>query len=527
MQPTGRLTLSWVGKDGALLNTDSGGYEWVARDDGRATEVRLLDEVDQSGEVANLPSDNLLIVGDSSAAMRSVLKTPEYAAEYQGKVKLVYIDPPFNTGQAFEHYDDSLEHSVWLTMIRDRLLLIRELLSDDGSVWVHLDDAEMAYCRVIMDEVFGRSNFVATVTWEKADSPRNSARQFSSDVDYILIYSKNPDWTPNRLPRTGESDAIYANPDDDPRGLWYPGDPFANKPYSLGTYTIEGPTGRQFSPPKGRYWRVSQEKLESLNAEGRIWWGPKGSARPSIKRYLSEVRDLVPRTHWLKEDVGSNRSSKNEMRRLFQDESSFATPKPERLLQRVLHIGSQEGDIVLDCFAGSGTTAAVAHKMNRRWVTVELEDSTVKTFTKARLDKVVSGTDDVGISETLAWGGGSGFRVLKVAESAYEVSEGRVFLRSWVSGPDFARFVCAQLGFEVDHDGAFAGSKHRTKLAVLDGVADGESVRAILAHLDPRSRAVIVAKAIAPETGTVLKELSPGSRILKAPADLYARKGTK
>lgn len=244
-------------------------------------------------------------------------------------MKCVFIDPPYNTRSAFEHYDDNLEHAQWLSMMYPRLVLLRDLLSEDGSIWVTIDDNEGHYLKVLMDEVFGREHFVANLIWEKADSPRNSARQFSTDHDHLFVYSKVPDWVPSKLPRTEEANSIYTNPDEDERGPWLPGDPYANKPYSRGSYSVMGPTGRIFSPPPGRYWRISEEKLRQLNADNRIWWGPTGDARPSIKRYLSEVSDLVPRTLWRKDDVGSNRTSKNEMRALFPSEASFGTPKPE------------------------------------------------------------------------------------------------------------------------------------------------------------------------------------------------------
>jgi len=273
---------------------------------------RLLETVSLHGDANN---DNWLIRGDNLEALKALL--PFYA----GRVKCIYIDPPYNTKSAFEHYDDNLEHSQWLSMIYPRLELLRELLAEDGSIWVSIDDNEAHYLKVVMDEVFGRGNFVTNVIWEKADSPRNSARQFSSDHDHILIYAKNEDWAPNKLDRTDEANSIYTNPDNDERGPWLPGDPYANKPYSKGLYSIVGPSGRTFSPPPGRYWRIAESKLRELDSDGRIWWGPKGEARPSIKRYLSEVSNLVPRTLWKKDDVGSNRTSKNEMRALFSEEA--------------------------------------------------------------------------------------------------------------------------------------------------------------------------------------------------------------
>lgn len=400
--PEGRLELTWTNKRLRLIDGLDGSYEWVDPADWRVAEVRLLDDVEAAGEVhapTKRAQDNLLVEGDALAALRALTDLPEFAKHYVGQVKLAYLDPPFNTGQAFTDYDDALEHSVWLTMFRDRLHQIKRLLRPDGSVWVHLDDTESHRARAVMDEVFGPGNHAGTVIWEKADSPRNSARYLSVDHDYIHIYAKDLEqWRPNRLPRTAESDTIYHNPDDDPRGPWLPSDPFANKPYSRGQYTITGPTGREFRPPPGRYWRVSEEKLRELDADGRVWWGPDGDARPSIKRYLSEVGGLVPRTLWLHREVGSNRTSKREVRDLAPNEPAFDTPKPERLMERILTVSSSEGDIVLDPFAGSATTAAVAQKMGRRWVAIERSTEILSRYAIPRMRKVIAGTDEVGIS---------------------------------------------------------------------------------------------------------------------------------
>ncbi|HHW64915.1 MAG TPA: site-specific DNA-methyltransferase [Rhodocyclaceae bacterium] len=373
-----------------------------------AVPYRLIDVDAVHGDPA---ADNWLIQGDNLAALKALL--PFHA----GRVKCIYIDPPYNTRSAFEHYDDNLEHSQWLSMMAPRLELLRELLAEDGSIWVSIDDNEGHYLKVLMDEVFGRGNFVTTVIWEKADSPRNSARQFSSDHDYIFVYSKNADWQPKRLPRSEESDAIYSNPDNDERGPWLPGDPYANKPYSKGLFSVTGPTGRVFSPPPGRYWRISEEKLRELDGDGRIWWGPTGDARPSIKRYLSEVSDLVPRTFWGKDAVGSNRTSKNEMRALFPGEESFGTPKPERLLERVLHIATNPGDLVLDSFLGSGTTAAVAHKMGRRYIGIEMGEH-ARTHCLPRLQKVIAG-EQGGISKAVDWQGGGGVRFARLGAPVF------------------------------------------------------------------------------------------------------------
>ncbi len=419
---------------------------WVGKEDRPRLEPRiLLEDADKSYHAKARVTDhdifdNILIRGDNLLALKALEQ------ENAGKVKCIFIDPPYNTGSAFAHYDDGVEHSLWLSLMRDRIETLRRLLSSDGSLWITIDDNEAHYLKVLCDEVFGRANFVATVVWEKADSPRNSARLFSTDHDFILVYSKNPEWTPNRLPRTDAANAIYSNPDSDPRGNWLPGDPYANKPYSRGQYTINGPTGRTFSPPSGRFWRVSEERLRELDADGRVWWGPNGDARPSIKRYLSEVGDLVPRTLWKKEDVGSNRTSKNEMRNLFPN-APFDTPKPERLLERILLLSTEPGDIVLDSFAGSGTTGAVAHKMGRRWIMVELGEH-CETHIVPRLMKVIDGADEGGVTEAVSWKGGGGFRYYCLAPSLLEKDAwGNWVIAKCYDAARLSQAVCKLMGF--------------------------------------------------------------------------------
>lgn len=395
--------------------------DWVnknqAKESTREVPYHLLKQESVHGDVSGANADNLLIQGDNLLALKALI--PFYA----GRVKCIFIDPPYNTQSAFEHYDDKLEHSQWLSLMYPRLVLLRELLATDGSIWVSLDDNEAHYMKVLMDEVFGRQCFVANLIWEKADSPRNSARQFSTDHDHILVFSRTPDWQPSRLPRTEEANSIYTNPDHDERGPWIPGDPYANKPYSKGLFSMTGPTGRVFSPPPGRYWRVSEEKLRQLDAEGRVWWGPTGEARPSIKRYLNEVSDLVPRTLWRKDDSGSNRTSKNEMRALFPDEASFGTPKPEALIKRAMQVATSEGELVLDSFLGSGTTAAVAHKMGRRYIGIEIGDH-ARTHCLPRLLKVIDG-EQGGISASVEWKGGGGLRFCTLGEPAFD-DHGRI-----------------------------------------------------------------------------------------------------
>jgi adenine-specific DNA-methyltransferase len=520
----GRLTLSWVNKDQALVPTDDGGYQWVEREDPRVTEVRLLHQAERIGEVANTLADNLLIRGDSYDALHALVRTPEYAVRYRGKVKLIYIDPPFNTGQAFEHYEDALEHSVWLGMMRERLLLIRELLAPDGSVWVHLDDAEMAYCRVLMDEIFGRGNFVATVVWQKIHARNNSAQHLSTDHDYLLVYAREKtSLTLGRVERTELSDGDFWNPDDDPRGNWRRSDLTASKPYSDGRYEVVGPYGDRFAPRGNRWWSVSRETFEDLRADNRLWWGKTGRTFPFRKRFQSELGGLVPTTIWSHDEVGDNRQAKGEITRLFDRTAIFSTPKPERLLKRIIQIASRPGDIVLDCFAGSGTTGAVAHKMGRRWVMAEVSPSTIESFTRPRLEKVVHGADAGGITAEVAWLGGGGFRMLEVGPSLYERFDGRVLLADWVKGEAFAQAVAAQLGYRFQIDGPFAGYKGRTRLAVVDGVADDVLVRSMVSLLGAEERVTVVAKGAAPGAPELLLQLSKGSRLLKAPTDLVRR----
>jgi adenine-specific DNA-methyltransferase len=527
---SGRLSLSWVGKDEALLNTVGGGYEWVPRHDPRITEVRLLREVDSFGETTGASADNLLLHGDSYDALHALTRTPEYARRYRGKVKLVYLDPPFNTGQAFAHYDDALEHSVWLTMMRDRLLLIRELLAPDGSVWVHLDDAEMAYCRVLMDEVFGRANFVATVIWEKTTSARNDARLFSTDQDYLLVYSRNPDaFKPTKVAHTAAADKAYKNQDDDPRGPWreidYKCPKTADERPNL-YYPITHPfTGEEVWPRRERVWAYGKDEYERHVAENLLFWGKTGNYRfPKLKKFLTErsADGTPPRTLWLTTEVDQSRTAKTESKKLFEGAAPFATPKPEKLLQRVIHLSTEPGDLVLDCFAGSGTTAAVAHKMGRRWVTTEILAETVDDFTRRRLEMVVSGADDGGVSKAVGWEGGGGFRYLRVAPSAFEIVDGRAFLADWVKAEDLAAMIAAQLDFTLESAARspFCGRRGRARLAVVDGVVDEVVTRGVIGQLDEGERVVLVGRGVTPEAESLIRALSPGSKILKAPRDL-------
>ncbi|WP_202344805.1 site-specific DNA-methyltransferase [Leucobacter chromiireducens] len=393
---TGRLTLSWRNKDQALIGDGQGGYLWVDPSDPRAAEVRTLNEVATHGDVNGDGGDNLLIQGDSVHALIAMNRTPELADKYRGKVKMVYIDPPFNTGQAFDHYADGVEHSVWLGLMRERFVQIKELLLPEGSIWVHLDDSEVHYAKVLMDEIFGRTNYVTTVVWQKRTTRENRAT-FSSSIDFILVYAMNGKaWrdTRNRLADRGG----FSNPDNDPKGPWRSIPMTAQGFRANQMYEIVTPTGARHLPPKGRCWGMVEERFEEAVAAGRIYWPSNGNGRPRVKRYPDEVDGLVPFTLWPAVETGTNDEAKKQHLTVFADDEAFSTPKPERLIERVLEIGSNPGDLILDCFGGSATTAAVAHKMGRRWVTTEIETETVEKFIRPRLLKVIDGSDTTGIS---------------------------------------------------------------------------------------------------------------------------------
>ena len=395
---------------------------WLTREqDTRAagrTPYRLLEE-DRKLSVGAAESGNILIQGDNLEALKALLPF------CSGRVKCIYIDPPYNTRSAFEHYDDNLEHARWLSIIWPRLELLRELLAEDGSIWVSIDDNEGHYLKVVMDEIFGRKNFITNVIWRKNYAPKSSARHFSEDHDHILIYARDADrWIPNPMPRTEKQNKAYKNPDNDPRGLWRPNNLAARNFYSKGTYSIRCPGGRLIEgPPAGSYWRVSEKKFWELDREGRIWWGRNGNNVPAPKIYLDEVKQgVVPQTFWNYEDVGHTQVAKKEIVSLFGGDV-FGTPKPEQLIERVLHVGSNSGDLVLDSFLGSGTTAAVAHKMGRRWIGIEMGEHAV-THCAPRLRKVIEG-EQGGISESVGWKGGGGFRFYRLGPPVFD-EDGRI-----------------------------------------------------------------------------------------------------
>ncbi|MHB8842903.1 MAG: site-specific DNA-methyltransferase [Candidatus Aquicultor sp.] len=400
-----KLELTWIGKNNSEYDIAN-------------IEPRILEErPDLSYGDPN--TENMLIHGDNLLALKALLP------EYQGKVKCIYIDPPYNTGNAFEHYDDSVEHSTWLSLMKPRLELLRMLMSDDGSIWISIDDDESHYLKILCDEVFGRRNFVANVVWQKKYAASNDARWLSDVHDHILAYAKDKNtWRPNLLERSEELNSKYSNPDNDPRGPWYPTNlsvkTFSEKNY----YSITSPAGKEFYPPPTRCWVVSRNKYEEMLADNRIWFGSKGESRPYKKTFLSEVKQgTVPTTLWLHHDAGHNIQAKSEARRLFSDENDlFSTPKPEKLISYILNISSDDHDLVLDSFLGSATTTAVAHKMNRKYIGIEMGEHAY-THAQKRMKKVVDEHDGLKLSDELNWKGGGGFKFYELAPSFIATDE--------------------------------------------------------------------------------------------------------
>lgn len=656
-----RLELTWYNKDKALIPTEIGmyGYTWVDPSDPRYCETHTLvmdeyvagvqspksDEFEYSERADLAPqTDNLMILGESGDVLEALTRVPELAEKYVGKVKLVYIDPPFNTQQAFASYDDALEHSVWLTMMRDRLLHLRKLLCEGGSIWVHLDDVENHRMRLLLDEVFGASSYVTDVCWQKVSSPSNNSHSIPMLTDSICVYSKGR-FFPNRLPRTASADRNYSNEDNDPRGRWATDNPCARhnvgRRQHPGVYGIQHPiTGEMLYPPANSNWRLEQARiLEILQGWAPYEYGPvteeelqrraeieganvelrsdvlplvvagwsattaeKARERYSAgnwpefmitdggtggfryKRYLRDVSGMVPGNLFFLRDVGSSDNAKKQIGKLFPGVVPFTTPKPEPLLERIIHIASDPGDIVIDVFGGSGTTAAVAQKMGRRWVTCELLPSTFETFTRPRLEKVVRNEDPTGVtftkdrrlkegaflpedfstdhlqdatkllnalakidelpeasfeairevksliatkpSNVLNWRGGGGFQVAHLSPTCFDVDEelGQVTLTEAATGDVLVESVAANLGFHLlhpDDDTVFEGRRGRTLLKVYEGVVDADSADAWLSELEDGESLLIAALGIADGVNKELRRFGKGCKAIVIPEDLF------
>lgn len=655
-----RLQLTWYNKDMALIPTESGkyGYTWVDPSDPRYCETHTLvfdeyisgeqssksDKFTYSEQADLIPqSDNLLVLGESGDVLEALTRVPELAKKYVGQVKLVYIDPPFNTAKAFTSYEDNLEHSIWLTMMRDRLLHIKQLLSDEGTIWIHIDDIEVHRIRLLMDEVFGASNFLSEIAWEKTFKPRNDKKEregFSSRHDMILVYAKSPNVKWNRLPRTAKMDSAYGNPDNDPLGAWTSAPATANKGDGAGgmCYAIQSPlTGEMLRPPRGGHWRFGQNdlikwlgayapyKLEDLHDETwraenegipvervkqgvpaivldcsveeakastmklmesgnwpRVYVTGGGGFRS--KSYLATKPGKVPEDWWPYIEVGSNDEAKNEIKDLFPGEVPFDTPKPEKLLHRIIHIATNPGDLVLDCFAGSGTTAAVAQKMGRRWVTCELLESTFLHYTRPRLEMVINDRDPGGITRTegervaadgvelpegvsvddaakftsilnklidgtdlkkdgvvkklkaisktvrtkevINWRGGGGFQVAHLSPACYDYDPKYdcVLLTPEATGNTLVCSVAANLGFSMlssDDSSVFDAIRGNSYLKVIDGVATVEIVDWLLSQNGHDNTIVLAATSVMDGVREHLRRGCKGSRVVVIPDDIF------
>lgn len=392
--------------------------EWHKRDDDlkatAKTPYRLLQPI-QSLSHGDEDAPNMLIQGDNLEALKALL--PYYA----GQVKCIFIDPPYNTKSAFEHYDDNLEHAQWLSMMYPRMVLLRELLSEDGSIWITLDDNEAHYFKVMCDEVFGRKNFLGNVIWQHSVQGKNDAKKVSLHHNHILAYRRSESFELLKLPRTEEHNVNYRNPDNDPKGPWRAGDVRSPNLRENLRYTVDTPSGKTISPP-GKGWRWSKELFEEKVASGEIIF-LDDDTRVLRKIYLADQDGRIAESIWFGSEVGTTREASAEVAAVLPEAGVFATPKPEGLLKRVFEASTREGDFVLDSFLGSGTTAAVAHKMGRRWIGVEMGEQ-ARTHCQPRMVKVIDG-EQGGISQAVGWQGGGGFRFYQLGPKVFD-DQGRI-----------------------------------------------------------------------------------------------------
>jgi len=429
MAPT-KLELTWIGKDVRP----------------RLEPRILIEDPNLSYHAEHKVSDadvfdNRLIFGDNLLGLRAL------ESDYSGLVKCIFIDPPYNTGSAFPEYEDGIEHSVWLSLIRERIEILARLLSSDGSLWITIDDNEAHYLKVICDEILGRKSFIANVVWQKRTSRENRAA-IGSAHDHVLVYAPvGPQRWKDIRNRLAANEAGYANPDNDPRGSWR-SIPFSAQGYRANQmYEIQTPSGSLLLPPRGRCWGATEPVYLQLKSDKRIYFPKDGSGRPRVKQFQGEETGLAPMTWWPAEDVGDNDAAKKETMALVPHEQPFSTPKPERLLRRIIEIATKPGDLVLDSFAGSGTTGAVAHKLGRRWIMIELGEH-CQTHIIPRLKQVIDGSDHGGISKAVAWKGGGGFRYYKLAPSLLEKDKwGHWIISKEYNAAMLAEAMCKLNGF--------------------------------------------------------------------------------
>lgn len=469
---------------------------WIGKDNRPKLEPRiLLEDSNKSYHAKHKVSindifDNRLIFGDNLLALKSLEQ------EFAGKVKCVFIDPPYNTGSAFAHYDDGVEHSLWLSLMRDRVEALAKLLTQDGSLWIAIDDNEGHYLKVLCDEIFGRVNFVGNVVWNHSVQSKGYSGKLSVHHNHILIYRKTDEFALRDLPRTEEHNVNYSNPDNDPRGPWRSGDVRNSLVRKNLMYQIVTPSGKTIEhPPKG--WRFSRETFERELAEGKIVFS-KDETRIIRKIYLADQEGRVPETLWFAQDVGTTREASGEVR-AFLESDFFDTPKPERLLERILVLATKPGDLVLDSFLGSGTTAAVAHKMGRRWIGIELGEH-CHTHCIPRLQKVIDGEDAGGITEAVGWKGGGGFRYYKLAPSLLTQDKwGNWVISKEYNAPMLAEAVCKLEGFTyAPSDSVYWQHGHSTErdfLFVTTANLNHEQLQQLSDEVGPDRSLLIVCSA--------------------------------
>lgn len=370
--------------------------------------LKKIDKYSISNENSN---SNLIIQGDNLEVLDFL------QSKYSRTVKCIYIDPPYNNGESYTHYDDQSSHEEWLNNISSILRKLKPLLRKDGSIWISIDDSEVHYLKVEADKVFGRNNFITTIIWQQRTT-RENRKLFSNNHEYILAYcidKKSFSQVRNLLPLTDEILARYKNLDNDPRGLWQSVSANVQAGHAVNSqfYEIISPSGKKHNPPNGRCWVYNKARMEQEIKNNNIWFGVDGSAVPRIKKFLVDAKPgVTPETIWLGKDVGTNKMAKKHILKLFPDKPVFDTPKPEQLIRRILDIATDEGELVLDAFLGSGSTASTAHKMGRQYIGIE-SGSHIVEYAVKRLKLVVDG-EDGGISLDVGWKGGGGFGLSKM-----------------------------------------------------------------------------------------------------------------
>jgi adenine-specific DNA-methyltransferase len=479
MEKMGKLELTWVGK-----------YEE------EKLEPRILIE-DKSKSYGDTDTENMLIHGDNLLALKALEQ------KYSGRIKCIYIDPPYNTGSAFEHYDDDVEHSIWLSLMYERLQLLYELLSEEGSFWISLDDNEAHYFKVMADEVFGRKNFMADVAWEKADSPRMDAKLFSSRYDHTLVYAKNIEFVKLKQVTRGDIPEHYNKTTEDGRKYYlkplrYMGNADAREDRPNLYFSIQAPDGTDVYPIRadgsdGR-WRWSKEKVDA-NTELIEWVSGKNGWTAYYRIFADVDATRPPETLWTFQFAGSNRNAKAEVKALFSDNKTFDTPKPEKLIDQVLSIATDEGDWVLDSFLGSGTTVAVAHKKKRKWIGIEMGEHAF-TLCKMRMDKVIDG-EQGGISKDVNWQGGGGYKFYELAEpllvknSVLPVYQ----INSSYTWDMVCEAICKIEGFIYEPSGEFQGySSENRFIHITEEFVNAKYVMSIMKNLGERQSLLIYCK---------------------------------